>query len=223
MKTNKIRTTLAVLLGMMALTSCHEVADEMLDLAGANSFDKDDTIIEQKTQKDVQSSTITGHIGDRIVLYIANINDKIGKGYSKAKWASDDTSVATVSPDTGNATAVTLHAEGIAMITVTDIDGNMMTVNVSCVAYDDDSGYDDGGGDNGGYDDGGDDDGGYDDGGGDDGGYDDGGGDDGGYDDGGGDDGGYDDGGGDDNGGDNGGYDDGGDPDIFDTNDAILD
>ena len=219
MKTNKILCMLTALLGLLMSTSCSEVADEILDLAGANKFKETDVIFQKvdgTTQRNVLSATITGNVGDKITLYIGNVNTKLPGSYQHAKWASDEPTVAFVSPATGNSTLVRLLTEGMALITATDSEGNMLTVTISCEAAD-------GGDDDGGYDDGGDDDGGYDDGGGDDGGYDDGGGDDGGYDDGGGDDGGYDDGGGDDNGGDNGGYDDGGDPDIFDTNDAILD
>ena len=145
MKTTKILCMCAALLSLLTLTSCNKVAEELLDIVGANKFKETDTLLQQDgdTPRNVLSATINGEPGDKIQLYIGNISTKQASSYSKAKWASDETTVATVSPATGNSTIVTLQAIGVAMISVTDSEGNMLTTTVLCEEASDD-GTDDG-------------------------------------------------------------------------------
>ena len=151
---------LIALMGLVALTSCDKAAEELLDAMGVNTFKEDDTIFENKSQENVASKTITVAVGSKVMLYIGDIKTKKAKTYEKAKWSSDDIEVATVTPDKGNGTIVSVRAEGMALISVSDVEGKMLTVNIEATAdinpgegeygYDDDYNGDD---DNGGYDD----------------------------------------------------------------------
>ena len=120
---------IALLTGIL-FSSCDKAVDELLDLAGANTFKENDVIFEKSSLRNVTSSTLSFPVGSKVQLYIGDVETQKTKSYEKAKWQSDDTDVATVAPATGNATIVTIKAVGTALITVSDNEGNLLTVTV---------------------------------------------------------------------------------------------
>ena len=133
MNISKTLLLLATIIGSLLFTSCEKAAEEVLDAMGVNTFKDDDTIFEKASMRNVGGGTFVVEEGTKVQLFIGKASTKKACTYEKASWKSDSPDVASVSPAKGNATIVTVNAIGMALITVSDLEGNLLTVTIEGV------------------------------------------------------------------------------------------
>ena len=118
----------AAVLVILALSSCEKAIN---DLFGVSTFTEDTVIFNEATGKtDVVNTSIEASVNTKIHLYLADGFTGQTGNFFRAVWSSDNMNVATVSPRNGNETYVTVSNYGQAVIAVSDIEGNVLTVRI---------------------------------------------------------------------------------------------
>ena len=93
------------------------------------TFAEDATIL-NTADKSYHSSYVLC-VGESEDLYIGSISTKVPYSYTKARWTSGNSSIATVNPSVGNSTKVTACGVGTAKIIASDDDGRTLSITLN--------------------------------------------------------------------------------------------